>query len=489
MQDSVFGLRLIRGLGAGLLGHVISLIARVLLPPLFLQAWGVEVYGEWLVLTAMAAYLAFSDFGGGPYVVNRMTQEFAVGDLKALRKTLQTSIALFTLLPAVVFILFAAAMLVVPIRDVLGLGTFTEGAAKFVAILLALQIAISLPQGLILGIFRAVGQLPRGVMLANGLQLLQLVIVGACLTWDVGPEWISVYQLAPFVIVGFVAAWDLDHRFPALGLYRVKEADTQLARTFLKPSMHFFSIQIALALSVQGVILVAGLTLGAAQVVSFATVRTLCNAMKSVFSLVSTTAWPELTRLDSLREIDSLASLFRAVLRTTMLGATLTVFLLHNYGEQIYQTWLAGTVVYEKHLMILFLLFLLQQVFWNTCGNFLMAVNAHYALSGVMIVSSILSIGLAWAGAKLDGTEGLVLGMTMADVILPLWLVPFLMTRHNNAFTFGFFVVELIPPCVVIAAMLLYPPVAFVLLAFLISWWWAAAKKIFRSQFGDQKIT
>src|SRR5713101_6888616 len=93
--------RLTRGLGAGLIGHAISLIARVLLPPLFLHAWGVEVYGEWLVLTAMAAYLVFSDFGGGQYVVNRMTQEFANDDLKALRKTLQTAMALFVLLPTI----------------------------------------------------------------------------------------------------------------------------------------------------------------------------------------------------------------------------------------------------------------------------------------------------------------------------------------------------------------------------------------------------
>ena len=481
-QSQTLSERLIRGLGAGLLGHAISLIARVLLPPLFLHAWGVEVYGEWLVLTAVAAYLVFSDFGSGLYVVNRMTQEFANGDLKALRKTLQTAMALFVLLPAIVFILFAAAMLIVPIRDVLGLGKLTEGAAKFVVIMLALQVALSLPQGLLLGAFRAVGQLPRGVMLANGLQLLQLVIVGVCLLRDLGPEWISVYQLAPLVIVGLVAAWDLDRRFPALGVYRIGDVDMHLARTFLKPSMHFFSIQVALALSVQGVILVAGLTLGAVQVVSFATIRTLCNAMKSVFSLVATTAWPELTRLDSLRETKSLVSLFRAVLRTTMVGATLTVLLLYSYGEQIYQMWLAGTVVYDKQLMVLFLLFLLQQVFWSTCSYFLMAVNAHHALSGVMNASSVLSIGLAWVGAKHAGTVGLVIGMTVADLVLPLWFVPYLMMRHNSAFTFTFFLTEIVPPCLVVLVMFFHIPVALVLLVFLTLWWWTAAKPIFLTQ-------
>src|SRR5215831_18394727 len=156
-RSQTFPRRLIRGLGAGLLGHAISLIGRVLLPPLFLQAWGVEIYGEWLVLTALVAHLVFSDFGAGMYITNRMTQEFAIGDFKALRKTLQTAMALFYVLPTVFLILFAGITLLVPVRGVLGLTTLTEGVAKFVVILLVLQVAISLPQGLLLGAFRAVG--------------------------------------------------------------------------------------------------------------------------------------------------------------------------------------------------------------------------------------------------------------------------------------------------------------------------------------------
>jgi O-antigen/teichoic acid export membrane protein len=167
-----------------------------------------------------------------------------------------------------------------------------------------------------------------------------------------------------------------------------------------------------------------------------------------------------------------------------MVGATLTIFLLYSYGEQIYQTWLAGTVLYEKQLMVLFLLFLLQQVFWNTCSNFLMAVNVHYTLSKVMVASSILSVGLAWVGATLQGTEGLVVGMTVADLVLPVWLVPYLMRRYNATFTFTFFAAELVPPCVVIFAMFFYPPFAFGLTIFLLIWWWAAAKSIFRMRPG-----
>lgn len=474
--------RLINGLGAGLIAHAISLISRVLLPSLFLQAWGLEIYGEWLVLTALAAHIVLSDFGAGMYVVNRMTQEFAIGDLKALRKTLQTAMVLFLILPVIVFVLFSAATLIAPIRDILGLVTLTESVAKFVAIMLALQVAISLPQGLLLGVFRAVGELPRGVMLANGLQLLQLVIIGVGLTHNVSPEWIGVFQLVPHVVVGLVAAWDINRRFPGLGLYHAKEVDIHLAKTFLRPSMHFFSIQMAYALSVQGVILVAGLALGAAQVVSFATIRTLCNAMKSVFSLVTSTAWPELTRLDSLRDFKTLVPLFRAVLRTSMVGATLIVFLLYGFGEWIYQMWLAGTVLYDKLLMDLFLIFLLQQVFWNTCGNFLMAVNAHYALSGVMVASSILAIGLAFVGATLQGLDGLVAGMLVAELVLPLWFVPYLIKQHNKAFTARFFATEILPPCVVVLVMFLHQRTALVLLVLLLLWWWAAAKQIFKMQ-------
>jgi len=474
--------RLIRGIGAGLIGHVISLIGRIALPPLFLHAWGVGLYGEWLLLSAFATNIVLADLGGGVYVVNRMTQEFAVGDLRALRRTLQTALLIFTSFPAVAASVFAAVTWVLPVRSIFNIGVMEESTAKLVVTVLVVQIALSLPQGLLLGVFRAVGQLPRGVMFANTLQLMQLAFVGGGLLGGADPVLISTLQLFPYLIIGLVSGRIINREFPSLELFSAKEADIGTAREFARPSLNFFSIQISQALSIQGIVLIVGLTLGPAQAVAFSTVRTLSNAMKSMLALVSHAAWPEMTRFASQNNSDALVTLFRGNLRTSMLGATIVVLILNGWGSEIYKLWLSGAVPYDYGLMALFLIFLLQQVFWNTCSHVLMAVNHHYGLSRVVLASSILAIAMSYAGARLAGLEGLVAGMLGAELLLPLWLVPKFLKRYNGSFTGEFFFTELVPPCIVVLVLFLYAPLAFVLLVFLILWWWAGARQILRIQ-------
>lgn len=480
MQTDQNGLaeRLIRGIGAGLIGHAISLVARLALPPVFLSSWGPEAYGEWLILTAFAAHLVLSDLGAGVYIVNRMAHAFALKDSHLFRSTLQTGLALFLLWPAAVFALFAAAIWAVPLRDVLGIQEMDNAVVAVVVLVLALQVVISLPQAILLGVYRAVGQLHRGVMFANALQLLQLVAVSLALMWHRGPVMVSILQAGPHLIIGLVAAWDLNRRFPELQVLSVREANVQTAREFVRPSLHFLSIVISSALSIQGVVLVAGLVLGPVQAVAFVTVRTLCNAMKSMLSLVSQTAWPELTRLDAQGDIGTLHALFRAVLRSSMVAATFIAFLLHSYGKEIYQVWLMGSVSYPAHVMDLFLIFLLQQVFWNTSGSLLMAANVHYGLSRVALASAVLAIILSLVGVRIGGLEGLVIGMMMGEVLLPLWLVPFLVGRFRAVFSTTFFVRELVPVFVAIALMILGAAGTVIAVMMLLVWWWPAARLV-----------
>lgn len=91
--------RLARGIGAGMIGQALGVVTRLALPPLFLKAWGVDIYGEWLLISAIVANLALTEIGGSVYVINRLTQEFANKNIPAFRLTLHTGLILFTLLP------------------------------------------------------------------------------------------------------------------------------------------------------------------------------------------------------------------------------------------------------------------------------------------------------------------------------------------------------------------------------------------------------
>ncbi len=458
-------------MGANVLGQVINLCSRLILVPLSLHAWGANVYGEWLVLSSFVAYLSLTDMGGQLYIVNRLTQAYAQKDNLLFRRVLHTGLALFLILPTTVFLIFVTTISVISPESILQITHTDHQTVVWVIGLLAFQLVFSLPQGILLGVYRAVGLLARGVMLANLLQILQLFLTAGILWNGGGMVWVAGAQIIPSFLIACLALIELNQRFPQFSLFSLKDARVSLGKTFIKPSFHFLSIQLSYSFSIQGTILVVGALLGSVQVVVFSTIRTMANVMRQLLGLISHTAWPEMTRLDSERDGVKLFILFRVILRSTLLMTTVLAILLHYWGGTLYHLWLGESVPYQQGVMDLFLVYVLQQVFWTASSNLLMAINHHHALAKALLASSVMSIALAFLGGHYFGIEGVVTGIIASDLLLPCWYVPFLLMQYEPHFSSTFYMKEIGPAVAGFIIALLIPwsvPVVFALFLF---WW------------------
>ncbi len=65
--------RIYASIGANATGQVITILIQLASVPIFLNYWSLEVYGQWLMLTAVPTYFALSDFGFLTVIVNKMT--------------------------------------------------------------------------------------------------------------------------------------------------------------------------------------------------------------------------------------------------------------------------------------------------------------------------------------------------------------------------------------------------------------------------------
>ena len=403
--------RLIQGLGANFLGQVINLASRVLLVPLFLAAWGAQVYGEWLLLSSIVAYLSLTDLGGQLYIVNRLTQAYAQQDIPPIpQDPAHRARPVSSPCPWRCSSSFVGVILLFPPGALLQI-TITGPTTVFLVLsVLAFQLVFSLPQGILLGVYRGVGLLPRGVMLSNLMQGMIILFVAAGLWLRCGMVTIVCLQMLPALIVALIALGDLNRIFPQFNLLSLQEADFSFGLSFLNPSFHFLLIQIAQACSIQGMVMIVGIVLGSVPVVVFSTMRTVVYSMRQVLGLLAQTAWPEMTRLDAEGNNDKLQLLFRGILRTTMVATTCLVIVFHFWGGAIFHAWLGNRVAYSQTLMDLFLLYLVLLLVWNSCGHLLMAINQHYAYSRVVFASALLTIGLAYLGGRRYGLSGVVAG-------------------------------------------------------------------------------
>jgi O-antigen/teichoic acid export membrane protein len=463
--------RLFKGISANFLGQLINIASRIVLVPLFLLAWGPDIYGEWLLLSSMVAYLSLTEMGAQLYIVNRMTQTYAVRDNDLFCKILHTGLALFLIIPLAVFLIFVVVIGLFNPATFLHITQTGHGTVMLVLAILAFQIVISLPQSVLLRVYFAVEMLPRGVMLINLMQLMSLILLAGGLWQRWGMVAIAILQLIPYGLTAGLALFDLNRKFPQFKILSLGEADFSFGLSFIKPSLHFFLIQLGQVFSLQGTVLVVGMLMGPIQVVLFSTMRTIVNLIRSFLDQLSHAAWPEMTRLDAQLDIDKFRFLFRVILRSTLVAAVVFMAIFHFYGGYLYHVWLRKTVPFDQPVMDLFLIYMGQFVFWLTCSHPLQATNRHQTLAKMLFISSLLTVALAYLGGRQMGLPGIILGMIIGDLVLPFWFVPYLLTGYQACFSFRFLATEMAPYLGSLIILAIIPWLAPVVFLVLLGWW------------------
>jgi len=462
--------RITKGMMAFSLSQLINFFIRIGLPPLYLRAWGIHFYGDWLIIYSVAAYLSLSSLGGQTYIVNRLTQLFSQQKLQEYQKVFNSGFLLFILIAVLVFFIFMTAVIFLPISTLLHAQYISATAVRMVLIILAAEILLSLPQGLLTGVYQSIGKLPLAVMLINAMTFFQLLFCGIALYLKADPITVALMHIIPLFGLIIFAIWHIPSQF-SFSLFSLKTAERQLLKTFIKPSFNFLAIDLSTAFSIQGIIIILGSILGAIQVVMFATLRTIINMMKQILGIIFNSAWREMTHYDAINNQEKLRLLFRSILRTSLTAAILIATFLYFFAAPLYALWLHHRVPFHQSLMNLFLLYGIEMVFWAACANLLMSTNRHHVLARVYLTSAILSLGAAYVGGHYFGLHGVIIALLIVDLILPAWLIPYLVYRYDQHFNLLFFLRELFP---VLLAMLLIPilHVSVILIIPMLLYWW-----------------
>jgi O-antigen/teichoic acid export membrane protein len=407
--------RLAKGFAATLISQLITAIGNLVLLPIFLAHWGEAKYGEWLMLYAAVAYMTVVDFGVQMYVVNRLNQAFTRREMEDYHRILHSALRLSLTVAGAVIGLVVVAFSSLPVADWFALERIDGATAALCGMLLAFQLVGAIPQALVGGIYRTVGEYHRGVMVTNVQRTLGFALTAAFVATGFGPAEVAAVQLAPLALVTLYVWIDLRRRHPEIAI-GVRAGDRREALALLGPSFFFFLIQLSAGLVLQGTTLVVGGALGATVVVVFTATRTLANLIVQVTGSINATLWPDLTALEAqgrhatLRELQRLAT--KIVLALTLAAAAF----LHFNGGLILRLWTHGEVAYDAALMTVFLAHVLYLGFVNTTTMVLIAANRHRQTAILSALAAGLGIALAIPASSWLGVSGVVLAMLVVDV-------------------------------------------------------------------------
>lgn len=407
--------KLLRNLGANAYGQGITILIQLVSMPLYLHYWGVALYGEWLILSAIPAYLALSDIGFASVAANDMTMRVANGDRRGALEVYQ-SIWLF--ISGVSVLIGTALALIIynaPVAAQFSITHISEAQTRQLLLVLMLYVLVGLQGGVFNAAFRAAGRYAYGTTLGNTVRLAEWAasIVGLLLGGGV-----LVLAMLTLVIrlLGLLLMWLVLHKQERWLHLGIQFASMQQVRHLLKPAVAFMAFPLGLALSLQGMVLIIGMTLGATAVVVFTAYRTLTRLLVQVITMLNQAVWPEISAAYGAKQMDLVRQLHRKGSSITFWIALAAVTLLGLMGEWFVGQWTHHVFDQNHVLFALLLATTFLNVLWQTSWVVLMATNQHQKITLAFIVSAACSLLLGALVIPVLGVNGAGLILVLAEL-------------------------------------------------------------------------
>ena len=414
--------RILRGVAANTAGVGVTLVIQLVSVPMFLAAWGVPTYGEWLILSAVPTYLALSDLSFSSVGGNSMVMLVAQGDQEAAAALGRRLWSMVTAMTGIAVLGTVVIGLVV--GGVLGNhGAIPTSEAQTVLIALFLAVAIANQYGVLDAWYRAGGRYPLGAALRQLGRLIEFVAMMVAVLLGAGPAAAAIAFLIGST-VGFLVAWVVLRRSVPWVSFRPELPRLQTFRELLAPGLAFTAFPIGNALSLQGFTIVIGATMGSAAVVVFSTTRTLTRIPLQAMGIIHGSIWPELSRAVGGGRLEEARSILRRSVQASLVLSISLVIGLIVIGTAVIRWWTGALVDTPAILLSILLLVIVANSMWYTLSAVLVATNKHRRMAAIYLSGSVGALLAAVPLSSMFGLAGAAAALLAIDVVMFAYVLP-----------------------------------------------------------------
>lgn len=455
-QPTTMLTRLVTGASSVALAQVISGVGAIILVPLFLRAWGADVYGRWIALTALISYLSLLDFGGQSFIGNLLTQAYANQDELEFRRRLSEGVSLFVTIVLAIFVVFVA-LLMWPQLSLPGTEQTLTTDERLIILLIAMPVFMAIPGGVFVTAYRATGRLARGVMIGNVVRGFGLIAFALTLYLRLSPLSYAFVIFLQGLILTLVVIYDLTRQIPAARKIKIGLDSARLGRKHIRGSVFFWLLTLAYALNFQGIILVLAAIATPTVVTLFATQRTVVGLLAYIGNLFQAPLWPELTALHATQRQEELTSIVLLSVKTISLLSALGALVLWIALPFVYPIWTGQQLQFDPSLFGVMLVQSMLFAGWGTSGWVLLATNQHRTLAFWSLANAILTLSFAWLLGGRYGVLGVAVASLTGDIICGLMVYPRLAAQNLGIKSAQLYVSIMRPVVIVLSlAALLY---------------------------------
>lgn len=409
--------RIIDGIGANGFGQAVTLIIQLATVPILIHAWGVELYGEWITLSAIPAYLALSDIGLTSVAGNLIALSAEDGDNKKMQTIYQSTWAMVSSLSVIIFVPIAVAVWFADPAEMLGLTLVSGWTLKVTLLLLFSHVIVSMQTGILQLPFRAMKRNPLSVAAVNLIRLLEWLF--ATLTVLNGGTVVDVALVFLLVrLLGNLSLGIFLKRSRAPLKIGVRYVSLQTVRGLLRPSAAAMCFPMGLLFTMQGFVLLIGGIVGPTGVALFSIYRTFTRVPIQLATSINQAVWPELSYAFGANDMSKAKRLVIKMLQFGALLSVLAALTVYFMGEFAIDLWISTTLEHNSQLLLALTVAALVHILWQPFWVAQIAVNKHNRFALSFLAISALSLMLGWLLMHVFNLEGAGYAILAAECLL-----------------------------------------------------------------------
>jgi O-antigen/teichoic acid export membrane protein len=414
--------RILKGVMANGFSQVVNAAIQLLGLPVFLRIWGVELYGEWLMLSALAAYFTLGDLGFVSVAANDMTMHMAKGDTQKTLATFQSTLAVVVMAAGLILLAVAILAGLQAQWSLLPLHRIGSTDATLILFIIGVQVILDFFAGLAMAGLRAQGRYALGIFSNNVGRLMEFLAALAVIVAGATPLQTITTMLVVRLLSTLTLALMMRKISPCL-VFGFGHASKAEIRLLLGPSIAFMGFPLGNALSLQGVTVLIGIMFSPGAVVLFATLRTLTRLVTQSLAIVNHSIWPEISIAYGAQDHTMVHALHQRSVQCSLWISLAGALSLAWTGNAIVKYWTHGAVIPDPILFSLLLLVMVANAIWF--GSFVLqaATNRHAYIAATYILSSAATLALATQLAKPFELRGVAVALLAGELTMALVVV------------------------------------------------------------------
>ena len=396
---------------------LVVFINQILLVPAYLKYLGLELYGDWIVLTAVTGFFTMSDIGLGNAVSNRFSIEYAKGKVDFCNLLLNNNFFFVFTTLFILSSLFISVTYFVDIFKFLGLNAIMPNDARLICIFFLLQIMALMLDGVFNSIYIACHLAYKVTFLGNTARLISALFIIIGLVSGFSLSFLVLFSSIPYFALIIYKIIDSRNYFK----YKIKLrfVDKKVIIDLIKPSFAFMCFPLGNAVLFQGFTVVVNHFLGSYCLVQFNTMRTMTNFLRNISQAISAGIKPEFSIAYGKQDYTLMRKLYNKSWRLCTIAIIIPTLIIVFCGEWIYMTWTHGDIQYNGTLVFLLCVSLFFNMIWESTCISLTSTNNHLRFSAIYVISSLFVIFLAFCCGVI-GTNIYILTIcfVMSDIIM-----------------------------------------------------------------------